>query len=104
MIHVVVALKAFAGKRQALLDEINLRLETVRAEEGCVEYTVAIDASEVGSMQRNEFGEDTIVLLEKWSSLEHLEAHGKAPYIPEYYAIIGPMIEGRTGYFLTPAL
>jgi quinol monooxygenase YgiN len=105
MIHVIAVITAHPGKRQSILDEIRPRLATVLTEEGCVEYTVTIDADVVGAMHtQTRFGPDTIVIIEKWASLKHLEAHSTAPYIPEYFAAVDPLTASRVVHFLSSAV
>ena len=62
------------------LKESGLQAE-VRAEEGCLQYDFTLSCE----------AEDTVILLERWSSAEALAAHAKAPHMQK-----GPAIkEGR---------
>ena len=68
MIHVVAILTTLPGQREAVLTEFRAILPTVHAEEGCIEYVPVIDVAGTN----DQFGADTFVVIEKWSSLETL--------------------------------
>jgi quinol monooxygenase YgiN len=101
MIHVFLMITAHPGKRQAMLDEILSKAETTRAEKGCVEYTVATNtATPVAMFNPTPLGEDTIAIIEKWETIEDLEAHSQQDYMPEHFANVVAMMEKRVAYFM----
>jgi len=55
--------------------------ETVRAEDGCLQYDYHLSCEE----------KDTVVLIERWRDAEALAKHGKAPHM----AKIPALKEGR---------
>ena len=91
MINVVAILTAKSGAGPALLAAVQANLAAVRAEAGCIEYGPAQDAP----FSPAKFGEDSIVVLEKWDSAEALGAHGKTPHMKELGGKIGPHLDGR---------
>jgi len=99
MIHVVAILTAQPGKRAELLAAMHGNLEAVRAERGCIEYGPAIDSH--GSPY--SFGEDVIVVIEKWHDMDALMAHARAPHMAAFGAATKALVAGRAIHILTPA-
>jgi quinol monooxygenase YgiN len=91
MISVVAILTAKPGEGPALLAAVQGNLANVRAEAGCIEYGPAQDAP----FSPAKFGDDSIVILEKWASPEALAAHGKAPHMATFSASIRDILAGR---------
>ena len=101
MISVVAILTAKDGQGPALLAAVQGNLAAVRAEEGCIEYGPALDAP----FSPSKFGEDCVIVLEKWASPEALAAHGKAPHMANFSAAIRDILAGRPSiHILQPAL
>jgi quinol monooxygenase YgiN len=100
MISVVAVLTAKPGEAPALLAAVQANLEAVRAEAGCIEYGPAQDAP----FSPAKFGEDCVIVLEKWASAEALAAHGKAPHMAAFSASIRDILAGRPSiHILAPA-
>lgn len=77
MIHVIAVVTTHPGQRAALLRAFQENSAAVHAEVGCVEYTAVIDHD--GSPA--PYGPDTIVVVEKWQTIEDLKAHAVAPHM-----------------------
>jgi quinol monooxygenase YgiN len=73
----------------------------VHAEQGCIGYTAFADAAGLGLLA--PYGDDTLVVIEKWESVSHLKAHAKAPHTLEYQAEVKDLIESRSIHVLSPA-
>jgi quinol monooxygenase YgiN len=99
VIHVIALLTAKPGKRAALLEEFRKVIPAVHAEAGCIEYGPAIDL--VGSS--DSFGEDVLVVIEKWESPEALKAHSIAPHMKAYGERAKDLLAARAVHVLTPA-
>jgi quinol monooxygenase YgiN len=99
MIHVVAILTANPGQRGALLEAIQGNLAAVRAEDGCLEYGPAIDATRTPA----KFGEDVVLVLEKWASPEALAAHAAAPHMAAFGAATKHLVASRAIHVLQPA-
>jgi quinol monooxygenase YgiN len=91
MISVVAILTAKPGEGPALLAAVQANLAAVRAEEGCIEYGPALDAP----FSPAKFGDDAVIVLEKWATPEALAAHGKAPHMATFSASIRDIMAGR---------
>ncbi len=102
MIHVIAIITAHPGKRQSILDVLHTWIPGVLPEEGCIEYTVTVDADVVGPMHsQTRFGPDSFAIIEKWESLQHLEAHSNSAEAAQYFSVVGPLIASRVVHFLT---
>ncbi len=100
MISVVAILKAKPGQRAALLEKTNANLAAVRAEDGCIEYGPAQDAP----FSPAKFGEDAVVVLEKWATPEALAAHGKTPHMAAFGADIRELLAERPAIHILQAV
>jgi quinol monooxygenase YgiN len=102
MIHVVAIITAKPGQRDKILEIARGNLDAVRAEHGCMEYGLTVDAEGLGSFQ-TKFGPDTFVFIEKWSDAAALKAHGGAPHMATYSGKVKDMIASRVIHVLAPA-
>jgi quinol monooxygenase YgiN len=101
-VHVLAIITAKPGKRAELLAAFQANVPNVHAEDGCIEYLAAVDAAGAPSSQ-TPFGEDTFVVVEKWSSMDALKAHGAAPHMAAYAARTKDLIASRVIRVLSPA-
>jgi quinol monooxygenase YgiN len=99
MVHVLAIITAHPGKRVQLLEIFQAVIPTVRAEQGCIEYGVAVDVPNADPA----FGPDTYVVVEKWESLETLKAHSVAPHMKSFGEAAGALIAKRAVHVLQPA-
>jgi quinol monooxygenase YgiN len=80
MIRVLATIQATEGRRDDLLAEFKKIIPAVHAEDGCLEYAVWVDLPNNLTEERK----DVVVCVEKWESLEKLEAHLIAPHMVEF--------------------
>ena len=102
MIHVIAIITAKPGQRDKILEAARGNIPAVRAEEGCIEYSLALDAEGLGSFQ-TKFGADTFVFVEKWRDTDALKAHAGAPHMAAYAAKVKDLIASRVIHVLSPA-
>ena len=102
MIHVVAIITAKPGQRAAILEAFRANLAAVRAEQGCIEYGPVIDATGAGESQ-TKLGDDTFMVVEKWESLDALEAHAQSPHMAAYGAKTKEMLASRVIHVLADA-
>ena len=102
MIHVIATLEFEPGKRAEVLAEFKRVVPLVRAEAGCLEYTPVIDAETSLGMQ-NKIGADRLMVIERWETLQALQAHDVAPHMQAYRAKVKQFIRGREIRVLVPA-
>ena len=93
MIYGVVSVRVKPGKREEYIALFKTIAVKVRAEKGCLQYITAVDFK-VG-LPIQVFEENVVTILEKWESLEALQAHLAAPYMAEFFQKEGALVEGN---------
>jgi quinol monooxygenase YgiN len=101
-VHVLAVITAKPGRRAELLEAFQANVPNVHAEDGCLEYVATVDAEGAGAVQ-TRFGEDTFVVVEKWASLDALQAHAAAPHMKAYADRTRELIASRVIHVLAPA-
>ncbi len=101
MIHVIAKIEVAAGKRAEFLEAFAGLIPQVRAEDGCIEYGPAVDAETDISAQQ-AVGADTVVVVEKWESVDALKAHLVAPHMNEYRSQVKEIVTTTTIHILEP--
>lgn len=93
MIHVLATVQLHEGKRAAFLAALRANLDAVRAEPGCILYVpcedLATDIPRAMAARPN-----VITIVERWSDLEALQAHLKAPHMITYREKIKDCVAG----------
>jgi quinol monooxygenase YgiN len=102
MIYVVAVITAKPGMRASILEAFNANVPAVKAEQGCIEYGAAVDFED-GPKFQTKYGPDTMLVIEKWESMEALKAHAAAPHMAAYGAKTKDMIASRLIHILSPA-
>ena len=102
MIHVVAVITAKPGMRASILQAFRANVSAVKAEQGCIEYGAAVDAENALKFQ-TKYGPDTLLVIEKWESMDALKAHGAAPHMAAYAAKTKEMVASRVIHILSPA-
>jgi len=102
MIHVIAVITAKPGQRDSILAHFRANVPAVKAEKGCIEYGAAVDAQPALKFQ-TVYGPDTVVVVEKWESLEALKAHGAAPHMVAFGAKTKELVASRAIHILQPA-
>jgi quinol monooxygenase YgiN len=102
MIHVLAIITAKPGMRDQILAAYRDNVDTVRAEAGCIAYEAVVDVE--GSFPGfAQFGADSFVVVEKWESMQALQAHGAAPHMKAYAAKVKDLTANRAIHVLQPA-
>ncbi len=102
MVHVIAVITTKPGLRAEVLEAFNANVPLVHAEDGCIEYGATIDRENAGEFQ-TKFGEDTFVVVEKWTSLDALKAHIAAPHMATYGAKVKDMLADRVIHVMSSA-
>lgn len=102
MIHVIATISTKSGQRATVLEIFQANVPNVRAEQGCIEYAATVDSFPTLPVQ-TEFGPDTFVVIEKWESVEALQAHFKAPHMAKYAEKTRDLVASRVIQILEPA-
>uniref|UniRef100_A0A7C4LPN0 Antibiotic biosynthesis monooxygenase n=1 Tax=Schlesneria paludicola TaxID=360056 RepID=A0A7C4LPN0_9PLAN len=102
MVIVLARIEVAPGQREAFLKEFHRLMPAVRAEAGCLEYGPAVDA-ETSLARQTRLGSDVVMIVEKWASLAHLEAHLVAPHMESYRARVKDLVRAVQLHVLQPA-
>jgi len=100
MIHVIAIITTQAQKRAEVLDEFLKIVPLVHAEDGCIEYQPVTDADNAGAIQ-TALGPDAYMVIEKWASMDALNAHSVSSHMAEYGKKVGHLIAGRVIHVLS---
>lgn len=101
MIHVIATIELNPGTRDPFLTEFHKIVAPVRAEAGCLDYGPTIDA-ETGIAAQGSVRSDVVTVVERWESLEHLQAHLIAPHMVEYRPKVKGFVKSVTLQILKP--
>jgi len=102
MIHVIATIEVTPGQRAVFLEQFHWVVPFVRSEEGCLEYGAAVDVPTSVSVQVSP-RPNTVIAVEKWTSVETLQAHLKAQHMAEYRVRVKDLVTGVTLQVLEPA-
>ncbi len=102
MISVIAAIEVAEGQRDAFLAIFKAMVPKVRAEEGCIEYGPWLDLPTNIDLQEPA-RENVVTVIEKWESVEALEAHLIAPHMLEFRKAVQDLVTGITLQILQPA-
>jgi quinol monooxygenase YgiN len=102
MVHVLAVITTKPGMRAKVLEAFNANVPAVHAEDGCIEYGATVDAENAGPIQ-TKYGEDTFVVVEKWASMDALEAHGASAHMKAYGASVKDMLAERVIHVMSSA-
>ena len=101
MIHVVAVITAKPGMRDPILQAFHANVPAVKTEPGCIEYGAAVDFED-GPKFQTIYGPDTLLVIEKWASMDALKAHAAAPHMAAYAAKTKDLIASRLIHILSP--
>ena len=92
MIHVVATIKVKPGQRAELIKHFKANVPNVLAEDGCIEYSLTVDTESGIGIQLED--ENTVTVVEKWESVDALQAHLAAPHMKKYKEDTKDLTEG----------
>ena len=101
MIHVLASIQIKHGKRDTFLEIFKINIPNVLQEEGCVEYSPAVDID--AGLPPQVLNENIVTIIEKWETLQNLAAHIKAPHMLAYREKVQDLVEGTSLKVLTDA-
>ena len=97
MIYVIATVDVADGKRSDFLEEFRKVVPQVRKEAGCIEYGPTMDVN-TGIPAQQPVRDNVVTIMEKWESIEALQAHLTAPHMITYltkvkYLVVSTKIE-----------
>lgn len=102
MIYVIATVEIVEDKRAEFVEAFRANVPNVLAEEGCIEYEPTVDL-ETEITAQPDARDNVVVVVEKWESMEALEAHLIAPHMLEYRKTVKHMVAGVSLQILQPA-
>jgi len=91
MINVIASIHIKEGRRAEFIDIFKSNIPNVLEEEGCIQYMPTIDVPSGIAIQ--ELNENIVTIIEKWASLENLQAHLTAPHMLVYREKVKDLVE-----------
>lgn len=82
MISVIASITVKEGELAKFIEIFKANVPLVRAEDGCIEYSPTIDVDSGLPIQVRE--PSTVTIIEKWQSLDALQAHLVTPHMLAY--------------------
>jgi len=101
MIYVIATIEVKPGKRETLLAEFQRNVPNVRAEKGCIEYGATVDVK-TDIKTQIPLRENTVTIVEKWESLQALQAHMQVPHMTAYRGRVKDLVASVTLQVLEP--
>jgi quinol monooxygenase YgiN len=102
MICVIATIQVAEGRRDDFLEEFRKIVPLVCEETGCIEYAPMIDIPTEIDAQAEPV-ESVVFVVEKWESVDALEAHLVAPHMLDYRKRVKNMVTGSEIRILEPA-
>ena len=102
MICVIATINLVEGRRDEFLEEFRKIVPLVREETGCIEYAPMIDIPTEIDAQAQPV-ESVVFVVEKWESVDALEAHLMTPHMLNYRKQVKNLVTGAEIRILEPA-
>ena len=102
MICVIATIEVVPGRREEFLTAFRDLVPQVHEEGGCLEYGPMVDV-DTNIPAQGPARDHAVTVVEKWESLEALEAHLMAPHMLAYRKSVGDLVVGTSLQILQPA-
>lgn len=101
MINVIASIHIKEGHLSGFLKVLKSNVSNVLQEPGCIEYLPTIDVPT--GLAPQAFNGNGVTIIEKWASLEALQAHLSAPHMLAYRDKVKDLVEKMSIKVLTEA-
>ena len=102
MIQVIATIEVHEGRREQFLAAFRANVPNVLDEDGCLEYGPTVDVpTEIAAQGPPR--SNVVTVVEKWTSLEALQAHLAAPHMQTYRQQVKDLVAGVRLQVLQPA-
>jgi quinol monooxygenase YgiN len=91
MINVVASVHIKEGRLSEFVEIFKSNIPNVLGEKGCMEYVPTIDVPT--GLPRQELNNNVVTIIEKWGSLEDLQAHLSGPHMLAYREKVKDLVE-----------
>jgi quinol monooxygenase YgiN len=102
MIYVVANIELNPGATPQYLAIFAEIAPQVRAKAGCIEYVATVDA-QTGLPWQQPIGADHVTIVEKWESVQALQAHNDSSQMQTARLRLRELVRGRVISILAPA-
>ena len=91
MINVIASIHIKEGRLSEFIEIFKSNIPKVLEEKGCIEYVPTIDFP--AGLPPQELNNNVVTIIEKWDSLEDLQAHLSAPHMLAYKENVKDLVE-----------
>jgi quinol monooxygenase YgiN len=91
MINVIASIHIKEGRLIEFIEIFKSNIPNVLEEKGCIEYVPTIDVST--GLPPQELNNNVVTIIEKWDSLEDLQAHLSAPHMLAYKETVKDIVD-----------
>jgi quinol monooxygenase YgiN len=91
MINVIASIHIKEGRLSEFIDIFKSNRPRVVEEDGCIEYVPTVDVP--SGLPRQKLDKNVVTIIEKWGSLENLQAHLSAPHMVAYQEKVKDLVE-----------
>jgi quinol monooxygenase YgiN len=101
VICVIATVSLKEGKKDAYLAELRKIMPDVHKENGCIEYALYVHLDS-GFPLPPGHSEDTVIIVEKWESMDALRMHGGSSHMDSYRQSIKEILQSVQVRVLNP--
>ncbi len=91
MINVIASIHIKEGRLSEFIKIFKSNIPKVLEEKGCIEYVPTIDVPT--GLPPQELNNRVVTIIEKWDSLEDLQAHLSAPHMLAYKEKVKDLVD-----------
>ena len=91
MINVIASIYIREGRLSEFIEIFKLNIPNVLKEEGCIEYAPTVDV--LTDLPPQELDDNVVTIIEKWNSLDALQAHLSAPHMLAYKENVKDLVD-----------
>ncbi len=91
MINVIASIHIKEGRLSEFIEIFKSNIPNVLEEKGCIEYMPTIDLPT--GLPPQDFNNNVVTIIEKWDSLEDLQAHLLAPHMLAYKENVKDLVD-----------
>ncbi len=96
MIHVLATVHLQPGAYAAFAEAFAALIPQVQAEDGCLEYTGPARDVVTQLPPQQLLGSDSVLIVEKWTTLEALQAHLQAGHMVAFRSQVQRLVVGTS--------
>ncbi|MBF0231175.1 MAG: antibiotic biosynthesis monooxygenase [Desulfamplus sp.] len=91
MINVIASIEIKEGKLAEFIEIFKANIPEVFKEKGCIEYMPTVDIKT--GLPPQDLNDKVVTIIEKWDSVEDLQAHLSAPHMISYQKKVKNIVE-----------